>query len=115
MLSGPGWFSDRDSNHARGTALFAIGVGRFLPPDDFMEQVDALEGRLHAARPAAGFDAIQMPGEPEWRSPARATPAGVSNPSAPLAAINDLAPGLSVNPVLAGPVAQPVWRVTTPP
>ena len=64
-----------------------------------MEQVDALEGRLHAARPAAGFDAIQMPGEPEWRSRSRRTAEGIPIPSAALAAINDLAEALGVSPI----------------
>lgn len=99
MLSGTGSSSDPDYNQGNGTALFAIDVGRFLPADDFMEQVDALEGRLHAARPAAGFDAIQMPGEPEWRSRSRRTAEGIPIPSAALAAINDLAEELRVNPI----------------
>jgi len=99
MLSGTGSSSDPDYNHGNGTALFAIDVGRFLPADDFMEQVDALEGRLHAARPAAGFDAIQMPGEPEWRSRSRRTAEGIPIPSAALAAINELAEELGISPI----------------
>jgi len=99
MLSGTGSSSDPDYNHGNGTVLFAIDVGRFLPADDFMQQVDALEGRLHAARPAAGFDSIQMPGEPERRSRSRRTTEGIPIPSATLAAINDLAEELGISPI----------------
>src|SRR2546428_9593509 len=98
MLSGTGSSSDPDYNHGNGTALFAIDVGRFLPADDFMEQVDALEGRLHAGRPAAGFDAVQMPGEPEWRLRGRgaAQRGPLSFPPPP--PLNELSPGLGVTP-----------------
>ena len=57
MLSGTGLSSDPDYSNGNGTMLLAIDVGRFLPASDFMEQADALEGRLHAAPTAAGFDA----------------------------------------------------------
>ena len=99
MLSGTGVSSDPDYNQGNGTVLFAIDVGSFLPTSDFMEQVDALEGRLHAAPAAAGFDAILMPGEPEWRSRSQRTAEGIAIPAATLRAINDLAQELGLSPI----------------
>src|SRR2546428_6015537 len=103
MLSGTGSSSDPDYNQGNGTALFAIDVGRFLPADDFMGQVDALEGRLHAGRPAAGFDAVQMPGEPEWRSRSRRTAEGIPLPSPPPPPVHDPAREHGRHPPLTGP------------
>ena len=99
MLSGTGLSSDPDYSNGNGTMLLAIDVGRFLPASDFMEQADALEGRLHAAPTAPGFDAIQMPGEPEWRSRAERTSEGIPVAGATLRAINDLAQELGLSPI----------------
>ena len=99
MLSGTGLSSDPDYSNGNGTMLLAIDVGRFLPASDFMEQADALEARLHAAPTAAGFNAIQMPGEPEWRSRAERTSEGIPIAGATLRAINDLAQELGLSPI----------------
>lgn len=99
VLSGTGLSSDPDYNRGNGTVLLAIDVGRFLPTNDFMSQVDALEGRLHAAPAAAGFDAILMPGEPEWRSRSQRTAEGIPIPAATLRAVNDLAQEVGLSPI----------------
>ena len=99
MLSGTGLSSDPDYSNGNGTMLLAIDVGRFLPASDFMEQADALDRRLHAAPTAAGFNAIQMPGEPEWRSRAERTSEGIPVAGATLRAINDLAQELGLSPI----------------
>jgi len=99
MLSGTGLSSDPDYSNGNGTMLLAIDVGRFLPASDFMEQADALDRRLHAAPTAAGFNAIQMPGEPEWRSRAERTSEGIPIAGATLRAINDLAQELGLSPI----------------
>jgi LDH2 family malate/lactate/ureidoglycolate dehydrogenase len=62
-------------------------------------QVDALEGRLHAAPVAAGFDAILMPGELEWRSRSQRAAEGIPIPAATLRATNDLAQELGLSPI----------------
>ena len=97
MLSGSGSSSDPSYNQGNGTVLLAIDVGRFLQTNAFMEQVDALEGRLHAASPAAGFDAILMPGEPEWRSRSERTKEGIPIPVPTIRAINELAEELGLS------------------
>jgi len=99
LLSGTGLTSDPDYNNGNGTMLLAIDVRRFLPANDFLEQVDALEDRLHTAPAAAGFDAILMPGEPEWRSRSQRTASGIPIPAATIRAINNLARELGLSPI----------------
>jgi hydroxycarboxylate dehydrogenase B len=50
-----------------GNAAFmiALDVAHFNDPDRFTADVEALFGRLHAVRPAPGFDRVMVPGEPE--------------------------------------------------
>jgi uncharacterized oxidoreductase len=98
-LSGTGLSSDPAYNNGNGTMLLAIDVERFLPAREYMEQVDALEGRLHAAPAAAGFDAIQLPGEPEWRSRAERSAKGIPIPGAAIRAINDLCQELGLSQI----------------
>jgi uncharacterized oxidoreductase len=98
-LSGTGLSSDPAYNNGNGTMLLAIDVERFLPASEYMEQVDALEGRLHAAPAAAGFDAIQLPGEPEWRSRAERSAKGIPIPGAAIRAINDLCQELGLSQI----------------
>jgi LDH2 family malate/lactate/ureidoglycolate dehydrogenase len=99
ILSGTGSSSDPDYNQGNGTVLLAIDVGSFLQTNDFVAQVDALEGRLHAAPAAAGFDPILMPGEPEWRSRSERTDEGIPIPAPTVRAINDLAKELGLSPI----------------
>ena len=40
----------------------------FRPLADFERDVDEMERRTRAVPPAAGFDEVLVPGDPEWRS-----------------------------------------------
>ncbi|MCY3958638.1 MAG: Ldh family oxidoreductase [Chloroflexi bacterium] len=58
---------DPESRVPRGSLFFlTIDVGAFLPPDDFRTAMDAQSRAVNALPPAAGFDMVQMPGQPEW-------------------------------------------------
>jgi len=45
--------------------LIAIDVGRFTDARRFLDDVDALFGRLEAVKPAPGFERVVIPGAPE--------------------------------------------------
>jgi uncharacterized oxidoreductase len=63
-----------------GSVFIAIDPGLFWPADRYLGSADAVIGRIKAARPAAGFDEVLVPGEPEQRSKARRVAEGISLP-----------------------------------
>jgi LDH2 family malate/lactate/ureidoglycolate dehydrogenase len=54
----------------RGSCLFVacFDPGAFRPTDLFGESVERIAGRLKAVEPAAGFEEVLLPGEPEARA-----------------------------------------------
>ncbi|MCE5264319.1 MAG: Ldh family oxidoreductase [Deltaproteobacteria bacterium] len=54
----------------RGSCLFVacFDPGAFRPEELFGESVERVAGRLKAVKPAAGFDEVLLPGEPEARA-----------------------------------------------
>ena len=46
-----------------GAFLMAFKVEAFMPVDAFKARMDTLIDRIHALEPAAGFDAVRVPGE----------------------------------------------------
>jgi len=58
---------DPENRVPRGSLFFlTMDVGAFLPLDDFRTAMDAQSGAVNALPPAAGFEMVQMPGQPEW-------------------------------------------------
>jgi LDH2 family malate/lactate/ureidoglycolate dehydrogenase len=51
--------------------FLAIDVGAFRPPQDFAAAAGAFAQRVRSSRPAAGTDAVMMPGDPAARAAAR--------------------------------------------
>jgi LDH2 family malate/lactate/ureidoglycolate dehydrogenase len=49
-----------------GHIIGAIDIERFVPLDEFKQRVDELSRKLRQSRKRPGFDAIRLPGEPEW-------------------------------------------------
>ena len=54
-----------DAEHEAGCGAFfmAFKVEAFMPVDEFKARMDTLIDRVHALEPAAGFDAVRVPGE----------------------------------------------------
>jgi LDH2 family malate/lactate/ureidoglycolate dehydrogenase len=65
-----------------GTLLIAFDPAMFAPRGEYEAEVDAVLGRLKAVEPAAGFDEVLVPGEPESRSRRRRSAEGVPLPEA---------------------------------
>jgi len=51
--------------------LIVVDIAHFTDPDQFFGDVDGLFDRLHAVRPAPGFERVLIPGEPEAEQRAR--------------------------------------------
>ncbi|MGI8476334.1 MAG: Ldh family oxidoreductase [Thermomicrobiales bacterium] len=48
-----------------GPFVIAIDIAAFTPIDEFIAAVEGEVDRIHGAAPSAGFDRVQLPGEPE--------------------------------------------------
>jgi LDH2 family malate/lactate/ureidoglycolate dehydrogenase len=51
--------------------FLAIDIGAFRPPQDFAAAAGAFAQRVRSSRPAAGTDAVMMPGDPAARAAMR--------------------------------------------
>jgi hydroxycarboxylate dehydrogenase B len=62
-----------------GNAMFfhVVDIEKFLPREEFVEQVGILERHIKASPPAPGVREIIMPGEPEFREEARRRREGI--------------------------------------
>jgi LDH2 family malate/lactate/ureidoglycolate dehydrogenase len=49
-----------------GHFLIAIDIGRFIPVDEFKRRVDEMARVLRQSPSRPGFEAVRLPGEPEW-------------------------------------------------
>ena len=96
VLSGAGASCLPGFDGGNGVAIVAIDVARFVPPADFLAEVEELCNRLHESPHAAGFDEIQVPGEPEERSRERRITQGVSVSDSIYRSLNELAAELGV-------------------
>ncbi|MCY4465708.1 MAG: Ldh family oxidoreductase [Chloroflexi bacterium] len=86
-----------DFHFGNPTLLLALSPEAFDDSTDFAAQVDALKSRVKAVRPAAGFEEVLLPGEPEARAYARRVCAGIPLPDAVWADLRELAKELGVN------------------
>jgi hydroxycarboxylate dehydrogenase B len=66
---------------ANGTVLMALDPGAFVPRAHFADEAEAFCQALTATRPAQGFDAVLVPGEPERRTRARRVHEGIPVPA----------------------------------
>jgi ureidoglycolate dehydrogenase (NAD+) len=73
-------YDDFDQPQGIGHLLGAIDPARFLAPEDFTGGVERLAAQLKATPPAAGFDEVLLPGEPEERARQRHRRDGVPIP-----------------------------------
>lgn len=70
-------FGDFSGPQDVGHLFMAIRTDLFLPKGAFAARMDVLTERVKAQPLAAGFDAIQMPGEPEERTKAKRQAEGI--------------------------------------
>lgn len=84
---------DPEKRVPRGSLFFlTIDVDAFLPADDFRTAMDEQSRAVNALPPAAGFDKVQMPGQPEWEHFEDRVANGIAYPSSviePLTAMAD--------------------------
>ena len=62
------------------TLIMGWSVGALAAPDEFQRYVETLLERIKNSEPAAGFDEVLLPGEPEAHTLAQRTEAGIPVP-----------------------------------
>lgn len=98
LLAGHRPISSPEFHFGNPTLLIALAPEAFSDETDFPGHVEALKRRVKAVRPAAGFDEVLLPGEPEARSYAERTKVGIPLPDAVWADLRGLAAELSLDP-----------------
>ncbi|MCY4145199.1 MAG: Ldh family oxidoreductase [Chloroflexi bacterium] len=96
LLAGHRPISAPDFSFGNPTLLLALSPEAFDDHTDFAAQVAALQARVKAVQPAAGFDEVLLPGEPEARAYARRIKTGIPLPDAVWADLRELADELGV-------------------
>jgi uncharacterized oxidoreductase len=69
-----------DGRIGNPTLITAVAIGSFLPAEQFQEFVESTLQRVKNSRPAAGFDEVLLPGEPEARMQAQRSQDGIPIP-----------------------------------
>jgi LDH2 family malate/lactate/ureidoglycolate dehydrogenase len=80
-LAGTGVFGEQ-GEAANGTVLLALDPTAFIPREDFDEEAEAFCRALAGTKPAAGFEAVLLPGEIERRTRAHRAREGIPIPAA---------------------------------
>lgn len=90
---------DSVAKSERGSCLFVacFDPGAFRPDDLFGESVERVAGRLKAVKPAAGFEEVLLPGEPEARAREKRLREGIPLPDDTWKAICAVAHDLGVS------------------
>ncbi len=78
VLSGAGFVQAGDSGpDYQGVFAVAVDVGRFLPLDRFVADVEAMLAHVKSARPRPGVPEILVPGEHAWQEALRRKAEGI--------------------------------------
>ncbi|HEX4835226.1 MAG TPA: Ldh family oxidoreductase [bacterium] len=81
-----------------GALFWAIDVGAFRPAEEAEAAAERIAGRLRAIPPAAGFDRVYTPGEPEARTRRQREQDGIALPGETWRAIVAAAESVGVSP-----------------
>ena len=68
MLTGLGFGLDPQARHNDGVFISVFNVEHFRPLDEFKREVKEFAEFVKTSPPAAGFDEVLYPGEPEYRT-----------------------------------------------
>ena len=96
LLAGHRPISSPDFHFGNPTFLIALAPEAFDEDTDFIKHVEALKRRVKAVKPAAGFEEVLLPGEPEARSYAERERSGIPLPDSVWADLQKLARELGI-------------------
>ncbi|MBW7884675.1 MAG: Ldh family oxidoreductase [Caldilineaceae bacterium] len=90
LLSGAGISALPGFEGANGTLLVAIDIAHFAPTETFARQAGALAQHISASKPAAGFERVLVPGEPEHNTYAHRNAHGIPIPDTTWSELQEL-------------------------
>ncbi|MYD09404.1 MAG: Ldh family oxidoreductase [Chloroflexi bacterium] len=96
LLAGKRPIVSPDFHFGNPTLLLALAPEAFDEDTDFADQVEALKQHVKSVQPAAGFDEVLLPGEPEARAYAERIKCGIPLPDRVWADLQELAEELGV-------------------
>ena len=96
LLAGHRPISSPEFHFGNPTLFIALAPEAFADDTDFSRHVAALKRRVKAVRPAAGFDEVLLPGEPEARAFAEREAGGIPLPDAVWQDLRGLAEELGI-------------------
>ena len=103
VLTGADAYAEPDRGGAmlghQGVTLLAFRADLFQPAADFVRRADELHRRVRAVPPAAGFDEVLVPGDPESRARAARKRDGIPIPDDIWKSLTELAASLGVRGV----------------
>ena len=76
-LSGAGCSQENPPRGGNAMFFTVVDIEKFVPMDEFLEQVTILRDHVQSSPPAPGFEKILMPGEPELRQEERRRKEGI--------------------------------------
>ncbi len=95
LIKGP---LDPENRVPWGSLFFlTIDVSAFLPLDAFRTAMDEQSSAVNALPPAAGFDKVQMPGQPEWEHFEDRVANGIAYPSSVIDPLTEMADRLGLD------------------
>jgi len=97
LLAGHRPISSPEFKYGNPTLLLALAPAAFDEATDFAAHAAALGRRVKAVAPAAGFDEVLLPGEPEARAYAERAATGIPLPAAVWADLQALAQELHID------------------
>ena len=83
--------SETEHRGHNGTLMLALRIGSFAPEQQFFGAAERLFGQINSSPPAAGFETVLLPGEPELRMRAQRIVDGIPLPQSTWDAIAALA------------------------
>ncbi|HWP35026.1 MAG TPA: Ldh family oxidoreductase [Thermodesulfobacteriota bacterium] len=98
VLTGAGFARPDAALESQGVLVLALDIGRFVPLDRFVADVEALVAYVKSARRRPGVAEIHVPGEPAWRRAQARRAAGVPVAEATWAEIVAVCRELGVTP-----------------
>lgn len=87
----------KDGQFGNPTLMVAWSIEAFLPEHEFATYVEGMLQRIKESQPAAGFDEVLLPGEPESRTQAERERDGIPIPDATWQKLTSLAEELGVS------------------
>jgi LDH2 family malate/lactate/ureidoglycolate dehydrogenase len=99
VLSGAGLAGPALQGSGNGLWFQAINIADFLPLEDFFQTVQSLITWIKSSKPAAGFEEVLVPGEPEHRNTQRRQREGLPIDDHLWEAIRRLAVSVGVAPM----------------